>query len=128
MKKEKIVKCPKCGKEWSLNADTAKKQIECPHCHKLMCVDPKTLTKLKVVRYVVMLVIACLFVVAIQNYTKTNNITFTMIVLIFALIMAQYINEWCRAIAFTLFDFNYMDLDEYAKIRKPTIGEKKKGR
>ena len=119
------VKCARCGKEWEVDRKSAKKQLECPHCHRIQCLSPKSQGKIKVVRYLVMLVIALVFVLAMLDFNKTNNLPFIIIVLLFAFVLSQFIDEWCRIIAFTLFGFEYLDVDEYAKVRKPVMGEKK---
>ena len=118
-------KCNKCGKEWKIDRKSAFKQIECPHCHRIKCLSPKSQGRIKIVRYLVMLLIAMLFVLAMKDFSETRNLPFTVVVLLFAFVVSQFINNWCKNIAFTLFNFDYLDIDEYALVRKPTIGEKR---
>lgn len=116
--------CPRCGKQWSIGVKEAHKLIECPHCHKQMCTDTKTQRKMKYTRYFFMLVLALLFSFAMKEFTDNNNIIFIGSVLVFSLYMASISDELCRKLAFWIFKFSYIDIDEYAKVRKKTIGER----
>jgi len=124
--KKTIIKCPRCGKEWEINAKTAKAGIECPHCHKKLTYDLKTRRKMKYVRYFIMLVISCGFVWAMQSFTKANNYIIVVAVIAAAFLLMRVIDNICQWLGFTLFKLSYMDFDEYKEIMAKLNTRKKK--
>lgn len=122
-----IAKCPKCGKENEVTIKNLKKLVECSHCHKKMCLDVRSQRILKWVRYFIMLIIAIGFAYSMQSFT-TGKTGYLIIIayLAFLFLIMNFIDDWCLKLGFLLFKLNYMDLDEYAKIRKPSIFERRK--
>ena len=121
-----IAKCPKCGKENEVTVKSVKKLIECSHCHKKMCLDVKSQRKIKYVRYFVMLIIAIGFAYSMEQFTKgTTGYLILIAYIAFVFMISRYIDDWCLKLGFLLFNLNYMDLDLYAEIRKPTLFEKR---
>lgn len=122
-----IVKCPRCGKENEVTVKDLKKIVECSHCHKKMCLDVKSQRKIKYVRYFIMLIIAIGFAYSMQKFTAgTSGYLIIIAYLAFLFLIMNYIDDWCLKLAFLLFKLNFMDIDLYAEVRKPSIFERRK--
>jgi len=125
MKAQQLI-CPRCGTKFVIDTKKASKLEQCPHCHKQMALCPDSQKKIKYIRYLIMVGIGLLFSYAMMDFEKTNNIIMVALVCVVGFILMRYIDTICFKLAFIFFSFKYMDIDEYAKIRKPTLGERKK--
>ena len=120
------VRCPRCGKEYSLTLKEIFKGVSCPHCNKKMMMDDKTKKRLKYIRYLFVLGVSIATMYPLVKLMEDLDgismfIVIGMMAVVFAL--AQVADKACGFILYHTFGFYFV---EY--VEKPVVKDTKKGK
>ena len=110
--KKNIVTCPRCGTQYELTIDKVFKGVTCPHCNKKMMMDNKTKKRLKLIRYVFVLVICLIVMLPTKSVLeKSEALGILVVVGLLALMytLSQFADRICGRILFHTFGFNYVE-------------------
>lgn len=122
------VKCYRCGKQHVFDWRHLEEEIECSHCHSKMKLSGKCEKRLKMMRYITVLVVALVISFGLSTFTKSNSITIIIVILFVSLLMAMVIDRVCLWLVYTIYGLEY---EEYhpeiiARQRKEREKEKQK--
>ena len=123
--KKNVVICPRCGTQYELTIDKVFDGVNCPHCNKKMMMDTKTKKRLKIIRYILVMIICLAVMFSVKGaLEKSQAFGILLVIAMFAIMytFAQYADRLCGRILFKTFGFNYV---EY--VEKP-IPERKKAK
>ena len=117
---KKIVKCYRCGKPMELNYKNAKQMISCDHCHAHMTLDYRSLRKLKLVRYLFILVVALAILYGFQLVETANNFYVLILTCIIAMALSFWSDKFCLYITNQFLNANYIEChpEEAKKYKK----------
>lgn len=120
MKKNEII-CPRCGTSYQISLNQVFKGVKCPHCQKKMMVDSKTKKRLRIVRYLVVLII-CMITMFVINKALSHSEAFALLmVAIVAAVMylfAQIADKACGFILYHTIGLTYEEYIEKDKVKK----------
>lgn len=124
---KKNVVCYKCGKKYKLNIHSISQTICCDHCHAYMTFDYPSIRKLKIVRYVLILMIVLPIVLGFQMINSMNNYSIIILTCIIAVALSLWSDKFCLYIAYKFMDIHYIECHPENK-KKITKVKKQKGR
>lgn len=124
----KEIKCYKCGKVHDLNYKTVKQTISCSHCHAHMTFDLKSIRKLKIMRYLFVIVIVGALMLGFKQVESLNSYTTLILTCMFAMVFSLWSDRLCLYATYRLMNVNYVECHPEDKKRVTKPKDKKKRR
>ena len=126
-----MIKCYRCGKQYDLGYKNIKEIISCDHCHQQMKISDKSLKKVRLIRYVLVLILCLIIAYFMSDFSNNSKLLLLLITLSFAMLLAQFIDRICLYLADTIFHLQYEEYHPVKKskkeIRKEKNNSKRKG-
>ena len=123
------IKCYRCGKEFNFTFKTVNEEIKCSHCNGVMKLDSKSQTKLIMLKYVLLFVVA-LALSFTTRISEEHALLLMGISLVLLFVLVNPLNKLSLYLCHKLFKLNYVEYhpDEIEKAKRKAKIEKEKAK
>ena len=123
----KEVKCYKCGKVHDLTYKTVKQTIRCSHCNAHMTFDLRSIRKLKMMRYLFVVVIVVALMLGFNQVETLDNYVTLILTCMGAMVFSLWSDRLCLYATYRFTNVNYVECHPEDK-RKNTKSKQNKKR
>lgn len=119
-----VVKCYRCGTKNKLTLKTVAQEVNCSHCQGIMSLDKKSKFWFNVYKYLFVLLVSFILVIAVNLITSSLIILLCAALLIAVLVVtaADKVGLWCL---YLTFGATYIHVETEKEIKKREKEEKK---